>query len=236
MKKTVETVKGQAKQAQGQLAREEGRSKELTALLEKANNKACALQQELIDGNTLEHKLERQKEKVKKMSAKISSRERHLEQQHQKESELQAQVQDLAELHSRMQEGYAKLVTQNEQLQQGCAKLHEERKCVAAGIAADLFSAGQHLEAFLRTIEPELLCPITYELPGDPVLAADGWTYERAAIAKWHQENTYRSTGTTNSPMTGAPLLHEELTPNYSVKKMVALFREWQARCNDEKV
>ena len=32
---------------------------------------------------------------------------------------------------------------------------------------------------------PELLCPITLSMMGDPVVANDGHSYERAAIATW---------------------------------------------------
>jgi len=211
------TQQSQVKQVQRQLEKEEEHSATLTTLLEEKTSKASALQ-ELVDTKGLEEKVERQKLKVKKMSAKIYRRQ-------QMESELKVQLQDLSELQSEMWEGYHKLVTQNK-------SLHEERKRVAARVAADLFSAGHQLEAFLRTIEPELLCPITYELPEDPALADDGWTYERTAIARWQDEKRRNDT-CANSPMTGVPLERETLTPNFTVKKLIALLREWQARCSN---
>merc|ERR1719510_410056 len=112
------------------------------------------------------------------------------------ESEQKVQLRDLSELQSQMQEGCAKLATQKKML-------HEERKRVAAEVAADLIGVGRQLEAFLRTIEPELLCPITCELPTDPVVAADGWTYDRTAIARWQHETVHPG-DCANSPMTGA--------------------------------
>lgn len=58
-------------------------------------------------------------------------------------------------------------------------------------------------------------CPITCQLLKDPVVAADGHTYERSALQTWldlHQ----------SSPMTGAPLDHTRLTPNHHLKAMIS--------------
>ena len=51
-------------------------------------------------------------------------------------------------------------------------------------------------------------CPITGEPMVNPVVAADGHTYERAAIARWLQTSD-------KSPLTGSYLAHKELVPNY---------------------
>ena len=58
------------------------------------------------------------------------------------------------------------------------------------------------------------------EIMRDPVLAADGFTYEREAIADW------LSRGKTTSPTSGAPLAHTMLTPNHLVKSMIAEYKE----------
>merc|ERR1719361_2326026 len=51
----------------------------------------------------------------------------------------------------------------------------------------------------------------------EPVLAADGHTYERQAIEKWLQlHNT--------SPMTGAPLAHRYLTENFALRHVIASY------------
>ena len=42
----------------------------------------------------------------------------------------------------------------------------------------------------------------------DPVVAADGHTYERAAIARWLGQSD-------KSPLTGSILSHKDLVPNY---------------------
>lgn len=51
-------------------------------------------------------------------------------------------------------------------------------------------------------------CPITGEPMIDPVVAADGHTYERNAIARWLQTSD-------KSPLTGSLLPHKNLVPNY---------------------
>ena len=53
-------------------------------------------------------------------------------------------------------------------------------------------------------------CPITGEPMEHPVVAADGHTYERAAIARWLQASD-------KSPLTGSVLPHKELVPNYGL-------------------
>lgn len=51
------------------------------------------------------------------------------------------------------------------------------------------------------TEEPELvLCPITHDVMDTPVLAEDGYIYDKAALAQWF------STGAKMSPLTGAPM------------------------------
>jgi hypothetical protein len=51
-------------------------------------------------------------------------------------------------------------------------------------------------------------CPITQEPMRDPVVAADGHTYERSAIVRWLQTSD-------KSPLTGSVLPHKNLVPNY---------------------
>ena len=38
----------------------------------------------------------------------------------------------------------------------------------------------------------ELLCPITQQLPVDPVMAKDGRLYERVAINEWFEKNKFK--------------------------------------------
>jgi hypothetical protein len=66
----------------------------------------------------------------------------------------------------------------------------------------------------------EYSCPITGELLRDPVIAVDGQTYERAAIAQWFGQ--HHSGDTVNSPMTGKPLPSRSLVANIALRKLVA--------------
>ena len=50
------------------------------------------------------------------------------------------------------------------------------------------------------SIPDAFMCPITFALMDDPVLIADGMTYERRAIEQWLQK------GNATSPLTGAPV------------------------------
>uniref|UniRef100_A0A0A9WSG0 WD repeat, SAM and U-box domain-containing protein 1 n=2 Tax=Lygus hesperus TaxID=30085 RepID=A0A0A9WSG0_LYGHE len=67
-------------------------------------------------------------------------------------------------------------------------------------------------------VEPphEFLCPITHQLMRDPVVAADGGSYERSAIESWF------ATGRTTSPMTNEILDSTKLEPNTSLRQSIA--------------
>ncbi|GMH39139.1 hypothetical protein BSKO_07037 [Bryopsis sp. KO-2023] len=67
-------------------------------------------------------------------------------------------------------------------------------------------------------IPRHLLCPITHELLEDPVVAADGHTYERSAITAW-----FRNKNT--SPMTNQKLTNLKICPNRLVASMVQEFK-----------
>ena len=66
-------------------------------------------------------------------------------------------------------------------------------------------------------MQDSFICPITFDLFRDPVVAEDGHTYEREAITKWISEH-----GT--SPLTREPLTVEALRPNRTLKKSVNEF------------
>ncbi|BES90673.1 WD domain, G-beta repeat [Nesidiocoris tenuis] len=67
-------------------------------------------------------------------------------------------------------------------------------------------------------LEPphEFLCPITHQLMRDPVIAADGETYERSAIESW------LATGRNSSPMTNVILDSTKLESNASLRQSIA--------------
>ncbi|XP_067352209.1 WD repeat, SAM and U-box domain-containing protein 1 isoform X2 [Channa argus] len=71
-------------------------------------------------------------------------------------------------------------------------------------------------------IPDEFLCPITRELMKDPVIAADGYSYEREAIESWI------NTKNRSSPMTNLPLLTTLLTPNHTLKMAIGRWKTSQ--------
>eukprot|EP00887_Chlorella_sp_A99_P002971 scaffold24.g2971.t1 len=82
--------------------------------------------------------------------------------------------------------------------------------------------SGRVAEAAARdALVCELLCPITREPMRDPVLAADGRTYERAAIEAWIAQQLGKGC-LPDSPMTGEPLEHLQLAPNHNLRSIVA--------------
>ena len=65
-----------------------------------------------------------------------------------------------------------------------------------------------------------VFCPITHLPMLDPLVAADGHSYERAALVRWLAKKK-------TSPVTGAPLAHLLLTPNHALRNTIAeLVRE----------
>merc|ERR1712087_948229 len=65
---------------------------------------------------------------------------------------------------------------------------------------------------------PSLVCPLQRAIMRDPVVAADGWTYERRAIEK-HYVRAGR--GMPLSPISGERMATRHLMPNNVVKKLI---------------
>ena len=72
----------------------------------------------------------------------------------------------------------------------------------------------------------DFVCPISGELMRDPVVAADGNSYERESIQRWLGPPLNRRT----SPLTNAGLEHVMLTPNRTLKKAIEDAVERQRR------
>ena len=60
-----------------------------------------------------------------------------------------------------------------------------------------------------------LLCPMGHELMVDPVICADGYTYERCNIESWMVDNN-------KSPMTNIILDDKELVSDQSLLKLIS--------------
>ena len=83
--------------------------------------------------------------------------------------------------------------------------------------AAAAVSATQEirqLHSYVDTAATELMCPIRHELPIDPVVAADGHIYEKAAIEGWLSRKR-------TSPMTNLAMC-ARLTPVICVKNAIS--------------
>jgi hypothetical protein len=74
--------------------------------------------------------------------------------------------------------------------------------------------------ALKRAIVQNLVCPISHNLFRDPVIAPDGFTYERFCIVKWMSKQE-------TSPMTNAPMKAPNgvisFLDNNSMKRMVEI-------------
>ena len=77
------------------------------------------------------------------------------------------------------------------------------------------FMASKYRES-LDGAANEFLCPITQELPVEPVTAMDGKVYERKAIEDWFRQ------GNGNSPMTNQPMSNQ-LLPATHVRNSLEL-------------
>ena len=75
----------------------------------------------------------------------------------------------------------------------------------------------------LMTLSEFWKCPLTHHVMRDPVVAADGYTYERCAAERWLSERL-------TSPTTGEPLSSKILTPNTTLRLQIAHF----ASCQEE--
>ncbi|CAK0902541.1 unnamed protein product, partial [Prorocentrum cordatum] len=114
-----------------------------------------------------------------------------------------------------------------------CRRLEAELAAAAAADAAALDGLGLPAEGgeparpdaarrlLVRGLLPSLVCPLARAVMWDPVVAADGWTYERAAI-----ERLLRAPGRAapRSPVTGQRLGGRALVQNLVVKQLVSLY------------
>lgn len=91
--------------------------------------------------------------------------------------------------------------------------LREQRGMTSAA-SQDPHAATKPPEAFL--------CPISFELMDDPVVASDGHSYQRFAIEAWLEKND-------TSPKTNMAM-DKRLIPNYSFRSLIDIWKDVQAR------
>ena len=102
-----------------------------------------------------------------------------------------------------LQQQLQELLDEAQQLEQEAAAAAQGEAAVASAAAA-------------RTPPSLFVCPLTYEVMTDPVVAADGFTYERAAISRWLLV-------AQRSPMTNKPM-QRVLVPNHALRSSI---QEW---------
>ena len=78
----------------------------------------------------------------------------------------------------------------------------------------ELARTKKKLKATVTNLSEQLKCPISRELMVDPVIAADGNTYERKEIERWLETRD-------TSPLTNQRLEHRFLTTNRAVKQQI---------------
>jgi len=71
----------------------------------------------------------------------------------------------------------------------------------AAGDATDTAATSKKFRSAIDETISEFICPITQELPLDPVTAEDGRVYEREAIEAWLARAVAAKSPVTNEPM-----------------------------------
>jgi hypothetical protein len=78
----------------------------------------------------------------------------------------------------------------------------------------------QRRGAAAHDIPAEMQCPISSDIMRDPVMCADGHTYERVAITEWVKHKA-------TSPLTNQPLDQPVmLIPNYALRGLIMSFVE----------
>ena len=87
--------------------------------------------------------------------------------------------------------------------------------------------AARRLRTTMDSAATEFVCPITQELPVDPVIAMDGKVYERAAIEEWIAR------GNGKSPMTNLPMA-DQLLPATHVRNSLELMVKSGALTGDK--
>ncbi|TNV76976.1 hypothetical protein FGO68_gene15513 [Halteria grandinella] len=68
-----------------------------------------------------------------------------------------------------------------------------------------------------QSIIQTFYCPISQEIMKDPVMTADGHSYEKKNIEKWLTNNN-------KSPLTGEVLTNKALIPNHSLRSTIKDF------------
>jgi hypothetical protein len=88
------------------------------------------------------------------------------------------------------------------------------------GLAEDESPARENKRQKKNNLGEDLVCPITMELPWDPVTAGDGYVYERSAIEQ-HIKTCKDHYQPLKSPMTNQPMMTKVLLPAPHIKNTI---------------
>lgn len=87
--------------------------------------------------------------------------------------------------------------------------------------------SGTVLGSLLTDMEELLICPITHEHMQDPVIIADGSSFDRPAITRWFQHHS-------SSPLTGAHIADTTLQiPNRALRSLSSLYQRYHDPANE---
>ncbi|XP_043432787.1 WD repeat, SAM and U-box domain-containing protein 1 isoform X5 [Prionailurus viverrinus] len=102
--------------------------------------------------------------------------------------------------------------------------LADDLKIESLGLRSKVLRKIEELRTEVKTlssgIPDEFLCPITRELMKDPVIASDGYSYEKEAMENWISKKK------RTSPMTNLVLPSVVLTPNRTLKMAISRWLE----------
>ncbi|XP_067597933.1 WD repeat, SAM and U-box domain-containing protein 1 isoform X4 [Globicephala melas] len=97
--------------------------------------------------------------------------------------------------------------------------LADDLKIESLGLRSKVLRKIEELRTKMKTLSSEIpdefICPITRELMKDPVIASDGYSYEKEAIENWISKKK------RTSPMTNLVLPSVVLIPNRTLKMAI---------------
>ena len=106
---------------------------------------------------------------------------------------------------------------------QGCLEPIRKRRSEVCDLVDALESVRAAALETSEELRDEFRCPLSLEVMEDPVVAADGNTYERLQIELWLK-------GHDVSPLTNEVMAHKFLSPNLALKKLIAEAQEQDTR------
>ena len=82
-------------------------------------------------------------------------------------------------------------------------------------------------ESLFEVTTNNFVCPITFQIMENPVVATDGYTYEKQAIEHWLETKM-------TSPLTNLKMPNKTLIPNYTIKSLIVAYKEKKKKKREE--